>query len=119
MPLAEEGWSTHEVATLTAREYLAPLLANDIDTLVLGCTHYPLLKDTLQSVVGPEITLVDSAEETAKEVKLRLLEEQLLLQTKNNGTPSFFVTDLSDRFQRVGGEFLGEELQGVTTVSLD
>ncbi len=119
VPLAEEGWTTHAVARLVAEEYLAPLLEKRIDTLVLGCTHYPLLKDTLQSVVGPEITLVDSAEETAKEVRLCLDKNHLLLQSKGHDSASYFVTDLSDRFKRVGSDFLGEELQGVTTVNLD
>lgn len=119
VPLAEEGWASHEVARLAAREYLAPLLDRGIDTLVLGCTHYPLLRDTLQSVVGPGVRLVDSAEETAKEVKRQLSGEQLLQSIRQVDSPSFFVTDISDRFERVGSAFLGENLQQVTTVSLD
>jgi glutamate racemase len=119
VPLAEEGWTSHTVARLVAEEYLAPLLEKRIDTLVLGCTHYPLLKETLQSVVGSEIALVDSAEETAKEVRLRLVENGLLLQAKSHEPANYFVTDLSDRFKRVGSDFLGEELQQVTTVNLD
>ncbi|MGK2945225.1 MAG: glutamate racemase [Desulfuromonadales bacterium] len=119
VPLAEEGWACHEVARLAAREYLAPLLEAGIDTLVLGCTHYPLLKQMLQEVVGPAVQLVDSAQETAKVVAARLNEHQLLRQTAAALYPRYFVTDIPDRFERVGGAFLGEELQGVTTVSLD
>lgn len=119
VPLAEEGWSDHEVARLAAREYLAPLLDQGIDTLVLGCTHYPLLKKTLQEVAGPELQLVDSAEETAKAVKLRLEQDHLLHSAPVAQSPCYYVTDIPDRFLRVGGAFLGEELRDVKTVVLD
>jgi glutamate racemase len=119
VPLAEEGWASHDIARLAAREYLAPLLDQGIDTLVLGCTHYPLLKQTLQSVAGPDVQLVDSARETAKAVAHRLTEHHLLSQATLASPPRYFVTDIPDRFERVGGSFLGEQLQGVTTVSLD
>jgi len=119
VPLAEEGWAGHDIARLAAREYLAPLLDQGIDTLVLGCTHYPLLKVILQEVVGPGVQLVDSARETAKAVACRLAENQLLHQAASPSPPRYFVTDIPDRFVRVGGSFLGEPLQRVTTVSLD
>lgn len=119
VPLAEEGWATHEIALLAAREYLAPLLEQGIDTLVLGCTHYPLLKQTLQQVVGPQVQLVDSARETAKAVAACLTARQLLQGGAPAAAPRYFVTDIPDRFERVGGSFLGEPLQGVSTVSLD
>jgi glutamate racemase len=119
VPLAEEGWAGHEVARLTAREYLAPLLAEGIDTLVLGCTHYPLLKPMLQEIVGPQVRLVDSAQETAKAVAAKLKTHRLQGQGQLVSAPRYFVTDIPDRFQRVGGAFLGEPLQGVKTVSLD
>lgn len=119
VPLAEEGWMNHEVALLAAKDYLAPLLAQGIDTLVLGCTHYPLLKKTLQEAVGPEVVLVDSAQELAKTVSLLLKNHQLLRQETPVESPRFFVTDIPDRFERVGGAFLGETLRNVTTVCLD
>ncbi len=119
VPLAEEGWVQHEVTRLIAHEYLAPLLDRGIDTLVLGCTHYPLLKQTLQEVVGPAVTLVDSAQETAKAVVTQLEERQLLQRSTITQPPRYFVTDIPDRFERVGGTFLGEKLQGVTTVCLE
>jgi len=119
VPLAEEGWAHHEVARLTAHEYLTPLLDRGIDTLVLGCTHYPLLKQMLQEVVGPDVQLVDSAQETAKAVATQLKEHQLLHQATPAQPPRYFVTDIPDRFERVGGAFLGEKLQGVTTISLE
>lgn len=118
VPLAEEGWADHQVARLAAVEYLAPLLRQNIDTLVLGCTHYPLLKRTLQEVAGPDVTLIDSAEETAKTVASLLVTTGL---AGHAGTvpPRYFVTDAAERFERVGGAFLGAPLAGVTTVTLD
>ena len=118
VPLAEEGWAEHEIAHLAAREYLKPLLAKGIDTLVLGCTHYPLLKKTLQQVVGAEVRLVDSAEETARMVAARLGVEQSLRPAGNVASSRYFVTDIPDRFKRVGGAFLGAPLDEVATVKL-
>lgn len=119
VPLAEEGWASHEIARLAARDYLAPLLAEGIDTLVLGCTHYPLLSRILQEVAGPGVQLVDSARETAKVVAGQLGAHCLLRPAAATLPPRYFVTDIPDRFERVGGSFLGEPLQGVATVSLD
>lgn len=118
VPLAEEGWAEHPVALLTAREYLAPLLAKGIDTLVLGCTHYPLLKSTLRQVLGDQVALVDSAEETSRVVEA-MLNGHRLPRRSDPGGPRFFVTDIPTRFVRVGGAFLGRDLNGVTQVSLD
>ncbi|HTE43939.1 MAG TPA: glutamate racemase, partial [Gemmatimonadaceae bacterium] len=67
VPLVEEGWTDHDATRLVAREYLAPMLDAKVDTLVLGCTHYPLLKALLHDVLGPDVRLIDSAEETAAE----------------------------------------------------
>lgn len=119
VPLAEEGWAGHEAARLAAREYLGPLLDEGIDTLVLGCTHYPLLKPMLQEVVGPHVQLVDSAHETARSVAAQLDEHLLQRQSGPVSPTRYFVTDIPDRFERVGGAFLGEPLRGVATVSLD
>jgi len=118
VPLAEEGWSEHLVAQLAAAEYLAPLQQQGVDTLVLGCTHYPLLKATLHRVLGDGVALVDSAEETARVVAARLA-EQGLCRRGAPGPPRFFVTDVPTRFERVGGAFLGEALAGVEQVELD
>lgn len=118
VPLAEEGWAEHPVALLTAREYLAPLMDSGIDTLVLGCTHYPLLKKTLRQVLGDRVALVDSAEETSRTVESMLNGRQLPRQG-HPGQPRFFVTDIPTRFVRVGGAFLGHDLNSVAQVSLD
>lgn len=116
VPLVEEGWLEHPVTRLTADEYLAPLLAAGIDTLVLGCTHYPLLQPLLQDVAGPSVQLVDSAHTTAQRA-LRLLTDMQLL---NPGiTPPehrYFVTDVPQRFQRIGGRFLDRPLEPLDIV---
>lgn len=117
VPLAEEGWSDHQIAEIAAREYLSPLIAAGVDTLVLGCTHYPLLKNTLRVVLGETIHLVDSAEETAKVVVETL--GSVGANQSGQGSVRFFVTDVPDRFRRVGSAFLGRELQSVEQIVLD
>lgn len=118
VPLAEEGWAEHPVAQLAARDYLAPLIALGVDTLVLGCTHYPLLKNTLRAVLGDGVELVDSAEETARLVAARLAGDRRFRQQLPQQA-RFFVTDASARFEKVGGAFLGAPLLGVEQVELD
>lgn len=118
VPLAEEGWADHPVAHQVAAEYLTPLLDRGIDTLVLGCTHYPLLKATLHRVLGPEVALVDSAEETALSVAKRLGERDLH-RSIPPAEPRFFVTDVPTRFEKVGGAFWGRALPHVEQIELD
>jgi glutamate racemase len=118
VPLVEEGWADHQVADLAAREYLAPLIASGIDTLVLGCTHYPLLKKTLRQVLGPGVELVDSAEETALLVG-RLLGKNGALRSGAPGWPRYFVTDDPARFEKVGGPFVGSLLKDVELVDIE
>ncbi len=108
VPLAEEGWIDNDVAELVAERYLAPLRHKGIDTLVLGCTHYPLLKPVIGRVVGAGITLIDSATETAMEVA-DVLEK--LKWTKNGQgelVRKYFVTDSPKRFEKIGKLFLGD-----------
>ncbi len=87
MPLVEEGWFEHPAAELIAREYLAPLTAAGVGALVLGCTHYPLLKPLLQRVMGPEVRLIDSGEETAAVVASALRERGLEAPAGASGDP--------------------------------
>ncbi len=117
VPLAEEGWSEHPIAGQVAREYLGDLAAEQIDALVLGCTHYPLLKKILGDFFGSSVALVDSAEETAATVA-RALAEAGLLRRSPPGPHRFFVTDVPERFERVGGTFWGEPLVGVKQVEI-
>ncbi|EPX63162.1 Glutamate racemase [Cystobacter fuscus DSM 2262] len=118
VPLAEEGWLSGEVPRLVAREYLGEFVRGGVDTLVLGCTHYPLIKDIIAEVVGPEVALVDSAEATV-EVVAGLLEERGLLAPAGRA-PShhFFVTDVPERFVEVGERFLGRRIPSAEQVDL-
>lgn len=118
VPLAEEGWAEHPVARLTAIEYLSPLCHDGVDTLVLGCTHYPLLKQTLSEVAGAGVTLIDSAQETARRVATLLQADNSARSSNSVGTTRFCVTDTPERFQRVGGAFFGDELTTVARVEL-
>ncbi len=117
VPLAEEGWADHEISRLTALEYLRPLMDADIDMLVLGCTHYPLLRKTLQQVLGENVTLVDSATETAKAVE-QVFRQEGLQNPVPGGRRDFFVTDVPTRFERVGRAFLGGSLGTVEQVQI-
>lgn len=106
VPLAEEGWTDNDVAALAAEKYLSSLRNMDIDTLVLGCTHYPLLKSVISAAVGPEMTLIDSATETAKEVVSVL--ERLNWKRHGEGIRKYYVTDTPTRFEQMGKRFLGD-----------
>lgn len=119
VPLAEEGWTDNEVAKLTAHLYLEELHNAQVDTLVLGCTHYPLLKKIIAEVMGPGVTLVDSAEETALTVTAILQEKELLRPPAELGNHHYYVTDVPAGFIRTGNRFLGGKLGDVYQVSLD
>ncbi len=119
VPLAEEGWTDNQVARLTAQTYLQELKESEVDTLVLGCTHYPLLKPLIAEVMGPDVMLVDSAEETARTVAAILAEKKLLRPPAEKGNHNYFVTDVPAGFVRVGNRFLGGKLGDVFQVSLD
>jgi glutamate racemase len=118
VPLAEEGWIDDDVTALVAQRYLSELAGQDIDTLVLGCTHYPLLKAVIAQTVGFDVNIVDSATPVAREV-MSLLEEQGLENTNQHMRKvSFYVTDDPDTFARVGGAFLGIPITDVTHVDI-
>ncbi len=117
VPLVEEGWLEHEVTRLTVREYLKPLLAEDIDTLVLGCTHYPLLKPLLQSE-APHLALVDSALTTAEATAAALAEAGVLNPSQTPADYHFYVSDIPLRFQTIGERFLGRSLEQIAMMRL-
>ena len=116
VPLAEEGWIEGPVPLEIARTYLAPLLAEKIDTLVLGCTHYPLLSNTIREVAGAEVALVDSARETARAVAETLSRCSLRHQGDAPVEPRFLVSDTPEGFVRVGRRFLEQDVSGVEWV---
>jgi glutamate racemase len=119
VPLVEEGWLEGEVPELAAEKYLGGLRSSGVDTLVLGCTHYPLLKPMISKVMGPGVTLIDSAAETAREVSIRL--SSLGLENKEDETPlrEFYVTDSPEAFKAVGEGFLGQAIENIMKVQLE
>ena len=116
VPLVEEGWLDHQVTRLTAQEYLRPVVAQNIDTLVLGCTHYPLLKPLLREVLGDQITLVDSAQTIARETEELLRKNSVQNIQEKPPEYRFYVTDVPVRFKEIGEHFLGTTLSNVTVV---
>ena len=117
VPLAEEGWINDEVTLKVARRYLGPMRRKNIDTLILGCTHYPLLKKMIRKAVGARIKFVDSAKEAALEAK-RMLTRDGLRRRRASGLPGyrFFVSDEPERFRRTGRRFLGKKIEFVEKV---
>jgi glutamate racemase len=114
VPLAEEGWYDSQVVHDIAQEYLAPLLEKDIDTLVLGCTHYPLLKQVIQQVVGDKVNLVDSADAIAAFLG-RMLPAEL---DGIAGRDEFYVSDNEQKFSQLAGRILGNETSHLKRVRL-
>jgi glutamate racemase len=118
VPLVEEGWFDHPATELIAREYLEPLKRAGVDVLVLGCTHYPLLKALLARVIGPDVALIDSGEATADAVRQEVEQRGLAAPPSSDPTHRFVVSDDEPHFRRVGARFLGEKLQHVEVAPL-
>ncbi len=119
VPLVEEGWTNRRITRDILKEYLGPLRRHRIDTLILGCTHYPLLKPAIRAVMGPKIALVDSAESCARYVKERLEHLNLLARSRRRaGTIQPFVTDEADRFGELAERFLGVPCETAWKVDL-
>lgn len=116
VPLVEEGWLDNEAAFYTARTYLTPLKKEGIDTLVLACTHYPLLKPTLQAVMGENVRLVDSAYETAKEVSRMLKVMKLERYEAVPAVYRYFVSDDPTKFIEVGERFLQRPIDPINVI---
>lgn len=110
VPLVEEGWHDDPIAEQVAERYLAEVRDFGVDTLVLGCTHYPLLKPVLRRVMGPEVGLVDSAESASEQVA-RDLEARDLLATERHQADRFFATDTAARFEELARRVLGEDVR--------
>lgn len=119
--IAEEGLVDGQIAEAVAHRYLDPLLAAvpTPKALVLGCTHFPALKETIAKVAGPDVQLVDSAETTAKTVEIILREKRLFRASRAVGTRKFLATDAPDRFARVGEIFLGAPIDPGTVELVD
>jgi glutamate racemase len=115
VPLVEEGWTDNAVVEMTVRAYLGSLKQSGIDTLILGCTHYPLLKKAIRKYMGSRVRLVDSAEETAKEVGAAL-KKSALAKKSGKAAHGFFVTDAPERFIKVGRRFLGDKVESAVRI---
>ena len=109
VPLVEEGWDHHEITRQIVEIYIGEWRDQDLDTLILGCTHYPLLKDVLGDFFGEKVTLVDSARETAKSLKSLLTEQGLLRQGLDKAPHRYFSTDAPDKMRELSVHFLGHE----------
>ncbi|MBF0516638.1 MAG: glutamate racemase [Nitrospirae bacterium] len=118
VPLVEEGWLDDEVVELIVRRYLTQMKLSNIDTLVLGCTHYPLLKKVIKKVMGDDVVLIDSAIEKAKNVSNILTSSGLLKPLDTPISRKYYVTDAPERFQEIGKRFMLEALDDITKIEI-
>lgn len=121
VPLAEEGYIDKEATRLIAVDYLRTMRDVEIDTLVLGCTHYPLLRHIIADVMGSKVTLIDSGAETASVASKMLKDEDLLSHVNGRsrkGDHSFYVSDVPEKFSQVAGRFLGEPVERITRIDI-
>lgn len=118
VPLAEEGWTAHPVSRMVAEEYLSSLRERDIDTLILGCTHYPILRNVIQDTVGAHVRLIDSGEAAALQVERLLGEQNMLNTSRDQPNYGFFVSDVPQKFKQLGEIFLDRPDLRVTKVHL-
>lgn len=116
VPLVEEGWLDKNITIDIIRKYLISLKKKNIDTLILGCTHYPLLKSSISKVMGPGVYLVDSATQVALSVKYLMRERGISANRKKNGKTEFYLTDTPYMFEKTASKFLGQRLTHVKVV---
>ena len=118
VPLVEEGWLTHDATRLVAVEYLAPIQRVHVDTLVLGCTHYPLLKPLIGELLGAGVGLIDSAEETAAELGRELAQRGIAAPEGSVARHRFLASDAPEQMLRLSQRFLGTAIERVETLDL-
>lgn len=112
VPLVEEGWTDNEISRMTAKEYLEPIKVAGVDTLILGCTHYPLLEKTIAEFMGDDVTLINPGAETAREVKNWLGDKDMLADAAEDEQYRFFSSDSVESFTLLGSRFLEREIDG-------
>lgn len=117
VPLVEEGWLRGEVVFKVARTYLEPLKDAGVDTVILGCTHYPILKTVIKEVLGKQVTLIDSAKQVAIEVKKILASDGLINKKRHRGRHRFYVSDNPEWFSSLAERFLGQTVTNVKKVN--
>ncbi len=120
VPLVENGYLESEATYIIAREYLAPLMEENVDTIILGCTHYPLLTKVITDIVGSDVAIINAGYETAQYAKKMLAENGLLSNTDVTGTCRYFVSDDVEKFSYLGGMFLEKQIpSGVTKIDIE
>ena len=119
VPLAEEGWINNKATYEIAEEYLKELRQNKIDTLVLGCTHYPILSNVIQEVVGRKVALIDSGVASSELIKAQLKKFDLLSDSGTTGNQEYYVSDIPAKFKEVAELFLGRAIDHVHKVDLE
>ncbi len=118
VPLVEEGWIGRPETAMIVRKYLRPLTLRQIDTLILGCTHYPLLKETIRKKIGKRIRIIDSSEATAADVRQHLENHpELDRRLGKEGKMEFLVSDLTDSFEKTATDFLGRRISLTNTAA--
>lgn len=119
VPLVEEGWWDNQITYMTAQEYLDGFKEKGIDTLVLGCTHYPLLYNTISNVLGKEIRIVSSALEVAKVVKNFISENEIMRKEEAKSTYRYYTSDSTQKFLELGSCILDREMKSVQKVEIE
>ena len=119
VPVAEEGWLDHAATKLIAQEYLQDLVDFGVDTVILGCTHYPLLSEVIQNVMGNDVTLIDSGYAASLNVENYLNGRGVRNDSNQLGTHYFYVSDLPDKFKSVAERFLGTEVENIEKIDVD
>jgi glutamate racemase len=119
VPLIEEGYINHPALDLIAKEYLSSMSENKIDTLVLGCTHYPIIKDTIAKIIGEDINIIDPADKTSDDLVTTLTKLDLINTSLDKPVYEFYVTEISPKFNFIGEMFLNTKLSTPQLVSLD
>ncbi len=118
VPLVEEGMITGEVINLVAKQYLSEFSGRDIDALILGCTHYPLISDVIAKVSGPRVKIINSAMQTAEAVKKTLESFEMFNLSGRPGKCRYYLTDTSVNFIRIGEQFLKQKMENIKVVKV-
>ena len=119
VPLVEEGWWENDIVEMIAKEYLNPLKKQGIDTLVLGCTHYPLLEEIIKKVMGEDVILVSSALEIAKSVKELIKEKNIERDSEITPVYRYYTSDCVDKFENLGQSILKQKIYSVQKVDIE
>ncbi len=112
VPIVENGYADSEVADILAKEYLERLVERQVDTIILGCTHYPLLRNTIQKIVGNDVTLIDSGAAAAQDAKDIITRHGLRSDRKSTGRAKYYVSDTIHGFEELGSLFLSKKIDG-------